>query len=562
MADRTASRVLLVYPRFGADSFWNYQAACQVVGARYSAAPLGLITVAALLPRDWPVRLIDRNVDELRDADLDWADLVMTGGMLPQQRDTLRIVSQAHARGRPVVVGGPDVTASPSRYAQADFQVVGEAEEVMAEFLRAWSSGARRGRFVARDFPDITRSPVPRFELLNLRRYMHVGVQHSRGCPFHCEFCNVVELNGHVPRLKTAEQMLAELDALHALGYRGHVDFVDDNFIGDRRRIKAFLPQLIAWMKRRRHPFTFSTEASLNLADDDELMDLLRDAGFFAIFVGIETPDAATLVQTRKRQNTNRDIGESIRRIYRRGIFVNAGFIVGLDGETGRVAEPMIACIEETGVPVCMVGLLYALPGTALSRRLAAEGRLHADSDTLASDADLDQCTSGLNFIPLRPRAEILADYRAVLRAIYSTEAYFGRVRRVARALDLHGHRLRRPLRQTLRDLRSFARLIWSSGVRDREVRGAFWRTVFDCVRHNPRALHYLASQAILYLHLKPYTGRLDTRLAEQLAEAHLQAVLEPVPAGEVVADPVSAVLGNDRGPRFERERLSDASVV
>ncbi|MFL5301077.1 MAG: B12-binding domain-containing radical SAM protein, partial [Anaeromyxobacteraceae bacterium] len=364
-----------------------------MVGARYSATPLGLITVAALLPASWEVRLVDENVEELSDAQLAWADVVMTGGMLPQQRDALAVVTRAHAAGKKVVVGGPDATASPEVYAAADFLVLGEAEEILAGFVADFEAGAERGRYTAVAFPDVARSPVPRFDLLKLDAYMHVGVQFSRGCPFDCEFCNVIELNGRKPRTKPVEQVLRELDTLCDLGYRGHVDFVDDNLIGNRGRAKPLLRGLATWLVERRHPFEFSTEASINLADDDELLALMKAANFFAIFVGIETSDTAALLETHKMQNTRRDIAESIHKIHRAGIFVNAGFIIGFDAERGNVAENMVACIEATGIPVCMVGLLYALPGTRLARRLQAEGRLHTDDYTIQHEEDGDQCT-------------------------------------------------------------------------------------------------------------------------------------------------------------------------
>ncbi len=507
----------MVHPRFSANSFWNYQATCEVVGARYSAAPLGLITVAALLPKEWTIRLVNQNTEELDVADLLWADLVMTGGMLPQQLDTLRVITMAHAHGKPVVVGGPDVTSSPHVYSDAEFRVIGEAEGIMDRFVAEWRAGATGGEFTADGFPDITRSPVPRFDLLKLDHYMHVGVQLSRGCPFSCEFCNVIELNGRTPRIKTSAQMTRELDALYALGYRGHVDFVDDNLIGNRKVIKPLLADLAVWVRRHDYPFEFSTEASINVADDDELLSLMKDANFFAIFVGVETPDVDTLVSTSKRQNTRRSIADSIRKIYDAGIFVNAGFIIGFDGEKARVAEAMIECIEESAIPICMVGLLYALPNTRLSRRLTSEGRLHAESDRPRSDSDADQCTSGLNFTTLRPRREMLEDYRKVLRSIYEPEAFFGRVRRVVHQLDLSKHRVNRPLRNLLRDLRSLARIGWRSGVLDREVRGPFWRALGDCLLRNPRATRVVFSLAALYLHLRPFASFMDARMAARI---------------------------------------------
>jgi radical SAM superfamily enzyme YgiQ (UPF0313 family) len=267
------------------------------------------------------------------------------------------------ARGKPVVVGGPDVTGSPEVYAAADFIVAGEAEEIINDFIAAWESGQRRGRFTAEKFKiDVTKTPIPRFDLIRREDYLYWGVQFARGCPFTCEFCDIIELYGRAPRVKTAAQMLAELDVLYRSGYRGHLDFVDDNFIGNKRAVKAFLPHLIAWQEAHHYPFELSTEASINLADDDELLDMMRRANFFMVFVGIESPDTDTLVSMQKKQNTRRKLADSIHKIYRAGFQVMAGFILGFDTEKGAVADAMIGCIEETAIPACMVGLLYALP--------------------------------------------------------------------------------------------------------------------------------------------------------------------------------------------------------
>lgn len=513
----SACNVLLVHPRFAPHSFWNYRATCEVVGKRYSASPLGLITLAALLPSEWQIRLVDCNTGNLDDSDVEWADLVMTGGMLPQQRDILRLIALAHSHGKPVVVGGPNVSSSPHVYDDADFRVIGEAEEIIDEFVNAWRSGATEGEFQAEQFPDITKSPVPRFDLLTFDHYMHVGIQISRGCPFTCEFCDIVELYGRKPRIKTAEQVFAELDALWSLGYRGHVDFVDDNLIGNKRVIKPLLVALAEWNEKRNYPFEFSTEASINLAEDDELLEMMKRANFFAIFVGIESPDTDTLISTSKRQNTRRDITESIQRIYRAGIFVNAGFIIGFDAERGSVARGIIDCIEDAAIPIAMVGLLYALPNTRLHRRLAAEGRLHPDSDIQKSEGDADQCTSGLNFETLRPREDMLEDYQSVLSTVYAPGAFFRRVSRMACDLDMSSHKIKRPLRSLLRDARSFLRISYHSGIRSRRVRGPFWRAVGECLVKNPSAVRTVYSQAALFMHLFPYSRFLDGKLGEKL---------------------------------------------
>lgn len=509
-------KALLVSPSFAGTSFWNYRRTCELLGARYSAAPLGIITVAALLPAEWELRLVDRNVEELREEDLRWADLVLTGGMLPQRKDVLALVDRAHALGKPVVVGGPDPTCAPDVYGAADFRVLGEAEEIMCELVAAWHAGATSGTFTATRFPDLARSPVPRYDLLKLEHYLHVGVQFSRGCPFGCEFCNVIELNGRAPRTKDTAQLLRELDALRALGYRGHVDFVDDNLIGQRKAVKPFLKELAAWTRARRRPFEFTTEASLDLGSDPELLALLRDANFFAVFVGIETPDPAALLASNKRQNLRRDIAASVRAIHGAGLFVNAGFIVGFDAEGAGVADAMVDCIEAAGVPVCMVGLLFALRGTQLSRRLAAEGRL--DPEAVYDAEDADQCTSGLNFRTLRPRREVLRDYRDILARVYAPAAFFGRARRVGRELDRSAQSVRPSLRNVLRDLRGFFGMLWLQGVRDREVRGEWWRTVGDALTHNPAALKIVLSFAALYLHLGPYSRELIRKLDAEIA--------------------------------------------
>ena len=513
-------RVLMIYPRFSANSFWNYTATCELAGARYPAAPLGLITVAALLPPHWQVRLVNRNTETLADADLDWADLVMVGGMLPQQPDALHLIQTCQARGKPVVVGGPDATSTPEVYAGADFLVLGEAEEIMADFIAAWRAGVRKGRFQApMGETDVSKSPTPRFDLLKFEHYLHVGVQFSRGCPFNCEFCDIIELYGRVPRTKTTEQVLAELDTLYALGYRGHVDFVDDNLIGNKKALRKFLPDLKRWLVGHRYPFEFSTEASVNLADDDVLMKDLAETNFFAVFVGIESPDNDTLVAMQKKQNTRRSLQESIEKIHQAGIFVNAGFILGFDSEAGSAAPGIVQCIEDTAIPVCMAGLLYALPNTQLERRLIKEGRLHAPFDDANMKRMGDQCTAGLNFETIRPRRAILQDYRDVLEAIYTPQAYFGRVGRLARLLGCKSHVMPMSARTLARDLRSVARLATRIHKARPGTGQQFWRLIGDCLANNPAALPYVIKISALYLHVGPFAEFVIARIDEQIAE-------------------------------------------
>ena len=516
-------KVLMIFPRFNTNSFWNYRATCELKGARYPAAPLGLITVAALLPQSWEVRLVNRNTETLGEADLEWADLVMTGGMLFQQPDTLRIIEMCRMRRKPVVVGGPDATSTPEIYNRANFQVLGEAEEIMKDFVAAWRSGAERGVFRApMGQTDVTKSPTPRFDLLKLEDYLHVGIQFSRGCPFNCEFCDIIELYGRVPRTKSNEQVLAELDALYALGHRGHVDFVDDNLIGNKKALKKFLPDLQRWLNKRKFPFEFTTEASINLADDPELLRALSAANFFGIFVGIESPDTDTLVLMRKKQNTRRSLQESISRIYSAGIGVFAGFIVGFDSENASIADAMIECIEDTAIPVCAVGLLYALPATQLGRRLLREGRLFSGYDVPSPEDEGDQCTAGLNFETKRSRRDVLADYRAVLDAVYDPAAYFGRVRRVGRMLKRGKRRLKAPLRYVLRDARGFGRLVWRLPNAGPGTARQFWMMALDCAIHNPRALPFLFMLSALYLHYGPFSRQVIGQIDRQIEDIDL----------------------------------------
>ncbi|MGD9543126.1 MAG: B12-binding domain-containing radical SAM protein [Methylocystis sp.] len=512
------TKVLLVFPLFNRNSFWSFEAACKAVGARCPAPPLGLLTVAALLPQTWEFKLVDRNAEPLEEKDIVWADLVMTGGMLPQRLDALAIIERCKSLGRPVCVGGPDATSSPDAYRSADFLVLGEAEGIIDEFVSAWRSGDRRGVFEAEKFQaDVTRSPLPRYDLLTFAHYLFIGVQFSRGCPFNCEFCDIIELYGQTPRSKTNEQMIAHLDRLYALGYRGHVDFVDDNLIGNKKALKLFLPILKAWQQKRGYPFKFSTEASINLADDAQLLTMMREANFFVIFVGVESPDADTLLSMQKKQNMRRSLEESIFKIYAAGIFVLAGFIVGFDSEGDGVADGMIDCIRATSLPIAMVGLLTALPNTQLTRRLATEGRLAADFDAPLPERG-DQCTAGLNFAPLRPRREILKDYRDVLDSIYTPDAFFGRLATVGRALRRPTVSAPSDFRALARDVTFLFRLSWWMTINRPKVAARFWPLFLSCARNNPSALECVVLMTGLYLHVGPFALRVVGDLDRQIA--------------------------------------------
>jgi len=515
-----ACNVLLIYPRFDANTFWNFAAACRLFGARYPTGPLGLITVAALLPSTWSVRLVDRNTEELADEDLAWADLVLTGGMLPQHYDMLHVIDLCRARGKPVAIGGPSVTSTPEPYARANFRILGEAEGIIDAFIAAWEAGEREGVFAAEKFKiDVTRSPIPRFDLLKFENYLYIGLQFSRGCPFTCEFCDIIELYGRAPRTKTNAQMLTELDTLYSLGYRGHVDFVDDNLIGNKKAVKAFLPELRKWQEAHGYPFEFTTEASINLADDDELLRLMNEANFIGVFVGIESPDPDTLVMMRKKQNTRRDIAQSIHKMYASGLYVIAGFIVGFDGEKAAMAEAMIALIEDAAIPVCMVGLLMALPNTQLSRRLATEGRLHPQDEIFRpSSGSADQCTEGLNFETLRPRRDILLDYKRVLDKAYDPRAYVARLRRLASMLD-NAKRVRQIPAGDPRNRFSSADMLRRLISHLPEPRDVFWQALTETAATNPASARYIVTLMAFYLHLGPFSRYVIERIEQKIEE-------------------------------------------
>ena len=493
-------KCLLIYPRFVFQSFWNYRKTCELVGASYPAAPLGMATVAALLPESWDIKFIDCNVEELKESDIEWADLIFSGGMISQQIEHLRLIDKTKSYNKIHIVGGPDPTSSPHFYDKADHLVLGEAEVTLPEFLKDYTGGKAKHIYLPEDKKaDISESPVPRFDLIKFDRYLHVGIQFSRGCPFNCEFCDIIELFGRIPRVKNPEQIISEIQCLYDLGYRGHIDIVDDNFVSNKNAVKHLLPHMADWQKKHNWPFEFSIEASINVADDEELLKLMQEVGFSSCFVGIETPDEKVLLATQKKVNLNRSIPDSIHTIYQHGMIVNAGYIVGFDEEKGSVAKNILDCIEETFVPANMVGMLFALPNTQLSRRLATEGRLYEDFDKAWDDFG-DQCMFGLNYKTLRPREDILSDFKHILSVAYRPDQYFKRIRQLIPLLDCSKKRLNLPLKTHIKNARGFLNLIKAMGFKA-YYRKHFWRTLLYCSFRNRKALRYGVVLMALYLH-------------------------------------------------------------
>lgn len=417
--------VLLLYPEFP-DTFWSFKHALKFIRKRASLPPLGLLTVAALLPKAWAKRLVDVNVRKLREKDLAWADVVFISGMIAQQESAHALIARCRAAGKTIVAGGPLFTLGHEQFPDVDHFVLNEAEVTLPEFLRDFEHATARRVYAATEFPDLRATPPPLWELADMRRYASMSVQFSRGCPFDCDFCNVTAMFGHRPRTKTTAQMIAELDGLHRAGWRGAVFFVDDNFIGNKRALKEeLLPALIQWQRAGRGT-PFFTEASINLADDAELMRLMVEAGFNQVFIGIETPEAAGLAECNKRQNQQRDLVADVKRIQRAGLEVQGGFIVGFDSDTPTIFARQIEFIQQSGIVTAMVGLLQAIPGTKLHQRLNREGRLIGQT----TGNNLDGTT---NFIPRMNREALREGYKRLMGQLYAPGPYYQRIRTLLR---------------------------------------------------------------------------------------------------------------------------------
>ncbi|MFM7515229.1 MAG: B12-binding domain-containing radical SAM protein, partial [Cyanobium sp.] len=419
-------RTLFIYPEFP-KTFWSYEKILELIDRKVLLPPLGLVTVAALLPQSWEMKLVDRNVREVREEEWAWAELVVISGMIVQKADMAEQIARAKARGLPVAVGGPFASSTPDapELDQADFKVLDEGEITLPLFVEALERGETSGRFTAGgEKPDVTSTPVPRYDLLELDAYSEMSVQFSRGCPFNCEFCDIIVLYGRKPRTKTPEQLVAELQRLYDLGWRRSVFLVDDNFIGNKRNVKLLLPALRQWQIEHGYPFSFATEASVDLAADQELMDLMTECRFESVFLGIETPDAASLETARKLQNTRSSLEESVEKITASGLRVMAGFIIGFDGEQRGAGNRIVEFVTRTGIPHAMMGMLQALPNTAMWTRLEQEGRLIQDS---AAAKGVNQ-TNLLNFVPTRPIQDIATEYMEAFSALYEPNAYIDRV--------------------------------------------------------------------------------------------------------------------------------------
>jgi radical SAM superfamily enzyme YgiQ (UPF0313 family) len=461
-------KALLVYPWF-VDTYWSFRHALSLYGRRSFFPPLGLLTISALLPSHWERRLVDLNVKQLTLADIQWADAVFVSAMHVQRNSLQQIVELAKAQGKTVVVGGPYASICPDQLGKADHIFIGEAENTFAEFARDLERGEARRIYKVAERPALSCSPIPDFRLVDLKQYSSMSVQYSRGCPFNCEFCDIIEIYGRIPRTKSNEQMLSELDGLAAVGWRESVFIVDDNFIGNKKNVRQLLPELAEWSRKRDYPFSFTTEASVNLADDDELLQLMRDAGFSRVFIGIETPVEESLKLSQKGQNTRRNLLDSIRKIQSYGLEVMAGFIVGFDNDPEDIFERQINFIRESAIPCSIVSLLSAIPETQLWRRLEREGRL------LGFDHTGNNTDGFLNFIPKMDKERLIEGYKLVLRTIYDPREYYQRSLDCLAKVNRIGAPEPGRTAVNLNDLLSVFRIALRLGVLD-QSRLEFWR--------------------------------------------------------------------------------------
>ena len=504
---------LLVHPAFP-KTYWGMEYARLLTRRSALLPPLGLLTVAALLPSDWSVRLIDMSVEPLLEKDLNWADVVFVGAMQIQRESFHDVIRRAHLFGKTVVVGGAYPTTEPEAARDADCVVIGESEELIGPLCHDIAVGAIKPRYTADDRPDITRSPVPRYDLLRIEAYQSIGVQFSRGCPFNCEFCDIIEVFGRVPRTKTPDQLLREFDAIYTAGFRGMLFLVDDNFIGNKREAKAMLPAVADWMRTKDYPFDIYTEASINLAADDRLIELMLDAGFSSVFIGIETPSQESLAETQKIQNLHLDLTLAVEKLTRKGLEVMAGFIVGFDADDAGIFERQFTFIQNSPIPMAMVVILSALPGSQLWRRLENEGRL--------VEGWSGENFGRANFRTRMPESALLEGYKKLLTDLYDPDAYFARCLRV---LDLwpskRPSRFQFPVRYALGTL---LRTIWRQGIRA-PYRGAFWRFVGKALWRAPNLLARSVAHAVNGEHAIRFTHEdVVPRLASAQAALQLES--------------------------------------
>ena len=486
-------KILLVYPAYP-DTFWSFRHALKLVSKKACFPPLGLLTVASMLPEEWEKKLVDINVSPLRDEDIRWADYVFVSAMAVQKPSAVEVISRCNRLHVKVVAGGPLFTTANEEFDGVDHLVLGEAEVTLAPFINDLKNGRAKRVYASDDRPTLDATPVPMWSLIKMKHYATMNIQYSRGCPFDCEFCDIVFLNGHHPRTKSAEQVLNELEALYNRGWRSSVFIVDDNFIGNKKKLKSeILPAMTEWSKKKGHPFPFCTEASINLADDEDLMKLMADAGFNRVFIGIETPNEDSLNECNKTQNTDRDMASSVKKLQNHGFEVQGGFIVGFDSDPASIFRSQINFIQKTGIVAAMVGLLNAPKGTRLYQRLKKENRL-------VDNFSGDNTDCSLNFVPKMNPDVLVNGYRHILNTIYSPKHYYGRISTFLK--EYRPAKLRWTKRFQMYHVPAFFRVMWSLGIVDKG-RTHFWALLASTTFRRPKLLPLSINLAAFGLHFR-----------------------------------------------------------
>jgi radical SAM superfamily enzyme YgiQ (UPF0313 family) len=485
-------KILLVYPKYPR-TYWSFHYALKFIAKKASLPPLGLMTIASMLPDAWEKKLVDMNVTDLEDRDIKWADYVFISAMTVQKNSVKEVINRCKTLGVKTVAGGPLFTCEYDDFHEIDHLLLNEGELTLPEFLSDLEKGTTKHIYSSEGWADLSITPVPAWNLINMKNYASMNIQYSRGCPFNCEFCNVTSLYGHVPRTKTAEQLLRELNSLYENGWRGSVFLVDDNFIGNKKILKKeVLPALIRWMRQNKHPFVFFTEASINLADDDELMQLMVEAGFDKVFIGIETPDEESLTECNKLQNKNRNLLNCVKKIQKSGLQVQGGFIVGFDNDSNASFNKLIKFIQESGIVTAMVGLLNAPKGTQLYSRLAREGRI-------LKDISGDNTDLTLNFIPRMNPELLIKGYKYILNTIYSPKYYYSRVMTFLREYQ-YKVLAAKPL--CLYEILAFIKSIIRLGIIGRE-RFYYWKLIFWSLFKRPRIFPLAVTFSIYGYHFR-----------------------------------------------------------
>ncbi len=492
-------KVLLVYPNYP-DTFWSFKYALSFISKRAVNPPLGLLTVAAMLPEGWEKRLVDMNVANLKDQDLQWADYVFISAMAVQKKSVKELIARCKESGLKIVAGGPLFTAAPEDFPEVDHLVLNEAETTLPGFLEDLAGGRAEHLYTSGAFPGLGKTPIPLWELLEMKRYVSMNIQYSRGCPFSCEFCDITTLFGHKARTKNISQILDELESLYSLGWRGGVFFVDDNFIGNKKKLKeAVLPAMIDWMKKRKYPFNLATEVSIDLADDEELIRLMTRTGFDNVFVGIETPDDQALKECHKFQNRNRDLIRSVETIQKFGLNVRGGFIVGFDNDSPEIFERQIEFIQKSKIITAMVGMLNAPRGSRLYERLLKEGRLLKESTG-------DNTDFSTNIIPKMGYEKLAAGYRKIVSRVYSPRLYYERVKEYLREyrppekkkIHFHFKYLRWHFLYLVAPFKTFVLL----GIKDK-ARFYYWKLLFWSLFRRPQLLPLAITYSIYGFHFR-----------------------------------------------------------